>query len=297
MTKGIANVEYVRQGSEVAVQGVPNWAFLYFVSTQKHAKYNIGDRVVLPDGRAFRYALAGGTLNPAFGACVPDASITNAFAPAQIMPTTPNILGVKLSAGQVGDYVVTIAVGASDGILGTGAIAADEMRGGTIVINNGLNQEPQTRGILGNDAILATATDRRMNVYLDGPINNIIIAGVTYSGVVVGTTNIEAYMNEFGNVKSMYVVNSAYVSMIGAPAAHAVAGQYVWIQTWGKVWMTSNSVTGEAANGRDLYVATDGSLRGQSSTTYAGTQRVGFGLDKSAAGTSNGPNCYLQLMS
>ena len=295
MSKGIGNVEYVRQGSEVAVQGVPNWAYLYTASTTKSAKHNIGDRVVTPDGRVFRYALAGGTIETEFGVCAPDASITNAVAPAQVAPTSPVITGLTLSSGQVGDYCVTITVASTDGILGTGAIAADEMRGGYIVINNGTNEHPQFRGILGNDAVAAGGGS--MNVYLDGAIGTIRISSTSYTGVVVGTTHIEAYYSPFANAKGMNAVNSAYVTCIGAAASRATVGQYFWVQTWGPTWLTSNGTTGEAANGRDLYINTDGSLRGQSSTTYAGYQRVGFGLDKSASGTSNGPNCYLQLLS
>jgi hypothetical protein len=293
MTKGIGNVEYVRQGSEVAVLDQPFWGFIYMASTTKHQKYNIGDRVVTPDGRVFRYSLAGGTVETEFGVCVPDASITNAVAPAQVNPTSPNVLGYSPTSGQVGDRCVTITVAATDGILGTGAIAADEMRGGYIVINNGTNQHPQFRGIIGNDAVAASGG--AMNVYLDGPINTIRISSTDYTGVVVGTTNIEAYYSPYANVKGMNAVNSAYVTCIGAAAARATVGQYFWVQTWGPVWLTSNGLTGEAANGRDIYINTDGSVRGQTSTTYAGYQRIGTGLDKSASNASNGPNIMLQI--
>jgi len=282
--KGPAKVEYAGQGSEVLVQGVPNWAFLYMASTTKMQKYNIGDRFVTPDGRVFRYALAGGTIHTEFMVCDPDASITNAVAPAQVNPTSPVILGINLSSGKKGDYCVTITVGAADGTAANGAIAQDEMKGGFVVVGNGANQHPMTRGILGNDAVAAGGGS--MNVYLDGALTR---------DVVVGTDNVEAYLNVYGNVKSMNVVNSAYVTALGAAAAEATVGQYFWVQTWGNTWLTSNGTTGEAANGRDLYVNTDGSLRGQSSTTYAGYQRVGVGLDKSASNASNGPNCLLQI--
>jgi hypothetical protein len=255
-------------------------------------KYNIGDRVVTPDGRVFRYSLAGGTVETEFGVCDPDLSITNAVAPAQINPTSPNIWGVTQTSGQVGDYCVTITVGATDGRAADGVIAADEMRSGYIVINNGTSQHPQFRGILGNDAVSGGGS---MNVYLDGPVATIRISGTDYTGVVVGTTNIEAYLPPYGNVKGMNAVNSAYVTCIGAAAVRATVGQYFWVQTWGPVWLTSNGTTGEAANGRDLYINTDGSLRGQSSTTYAGYQRVGTGMDKSASNSSNGPCCMLQI--
>jgi hypothetical protein len=283
--QGPAKFEQIGQGSEVLVQGVPNWAFLYNASTTKLPKYNIGDRVVTPDGRVFRYALAGGTIHTEFMVCDPDASITNAVAPAQVNPTSPVILGIPLSSGKKGDYCVTITVGATDGKAGDAAVAQDEMKGGFVVIGNGANQHPMTRGILGNEATISGGGAQSMNVYLDGALTR---------DVVVGTDNCEAYLNVYGDVKSMNVVNSAYVTAIGAAAAEATTGQYFWVQTWGNVWLTSNSLTGEAADGRDLYVNTDGSLRGGLSTFQA-LQRVGVGLDKSASNASNGPNCLLQL--
>ena len=292
VTRGIGNVEYIRQGSEVAPIDGPFWKYIYSASTVKMQKYDIGDRVVTPDGRVFRYSLAGGTVETEFGVCAPDASITNAVAPAQVNPTS-TILGVVQTAGQVGDTVLTITIGATDGVLGNGTLAKDVLRGGYVVINNGTNQHPQFRGITGNDVL--TTAGGSVNIYLDGPIETVRIGSTTYTGVVVGTTNIEAYLPLYGNVKGMNAVNSAYVSCIGAAAVRATVGQYFWVQTWGPVWLTSNGITGEAANGRDIYINTDGSVRGQTGTTYAGYQRIGTGMDKSASNASNGPEIMLQI--
>jgi hypothetical protein len=288
MTKGIWDVEYIRQGSEVSVANAPNWDFLYRASTVIDPRWNVGDRVVTPDGRVFRYAKAGGTIHTEFAVCSPFLSITNAVAPAQSTINGPilNQLGgsVTQTAGQVGVAVVTLTVASGDGFLGTGAIAADELRGGFVVIGNGTSQHPQTRGIIGNSVVAAGGGS--CDVYLDASLT---------TAVTVGTTNIEAYLPLYGNVQSMNTVNSAYVTCIGAAAVEATSGQYFFVQTWGNVWLTSNNATGEAANGRDIYVNTDGSVRGQTSTTYAGYQRIGTGLDKSASNASNGPNIMLQI--
>jgi hypothetical protein len=290
MSKGIGNVNYIRQGSQVTVGDQPNWNFLYQASTVRDPRFFVGDRQVTPDGRSFYYALAGGTLHSEFGVCVPDLSITNAVAPAQSTIYGPviNAFGVSGTtvAGSAGAGVVTITVGATDGIASDGVVAVDSMRGGTIVIGNGTSQHPQCRGIIGNSAVAAGGGS--MDVYLDAPL---VVA------VTVATTNIEAYFSPFVNVKSMNSVNSAYATCIGAAALDGVTvGQYTWIQTWGRVWLTSDGNTGKAAHGKDLYINTDGSLRGATTTTYAGYQRVGTGLDLSASGTSNGPNCLLQIM-
>jgi hypothetical protein len=253
-------------------------------------RFFVGDRQVTPDGRSFYYALAGGTIRSEFGVCCPDLSITNAVAPAQSTIYGPviNAFGTATStvAGAVGANVVTITVGATDGIASDGVVAVDQMRGGTIVIGNGTSQHPQCRGIIGNSAVAAGGGS--MDVYLDAPL----VAAVT-----VSTTNIEAYFSPFANVKGMNAVNSAYVTCLGASALDNVTvGQYFWVQTWGRVWLTSDGNTGKTAHGKDLYINTDGSLRGATSTTYAAYQRVGTGLDLSASGTSNGPNCLLQIM-
>jgi hypothetical protein len=290
MTRGIANVDYLRQGSEVVVQGdyASNWSFLYAASTVKDPKWNIGDRVVTPDGRVFRYSLAGGTILSEFGVCQPDLSITNAVAPAQSVISGPilNAFGASatLQAGALGSNVVTITVASGDGKLTTGAIAADELRGGYVVIGNGTSQHPQFRGIIGNSVVAAGGGS--CDVWLDAALT---------AAVTVGTTNIEAYLPLYGNVKGMNAVNSAYVTCIGAAAIGATTGQYFWIQTWGPAWLTSNGITGEAANGRDIYINTDGSVRGQTGTTYAGYQRIGTGMDKSASNSSNGPCIMLQI--
>ena len=50
---------------------IPNINFLYEVSSTKNVDYDIGDSVVLPDGRVFFYCLSG-------GAC--DTFVANQFA-------------------------------------------------------------------------------------------------------------------------------------------------------------------------------------------------------------------------
>ena len=296
--KGIWNRETVRQGSEVTSGDGGNSNYLYTTSIVKDPRWNIGDAVVLSDGRVFRYALAGAgaaavageaSIQPEFGVCVPDKSITNAVAPTQ----TPQVnlpLGVNLSVGAVGDMAVRVTIGATDGRstttpgTGTGLIAKDELRGGYVVIGNGTGQHPQFRGIVGNDAVVVGGGS--CLVFLDAPL---------IAQVLVGATNIEAYLPLFGNVRNMNIVNSAYVTCLGFAATPATYGQYFWVQTEGPVWGTSNSLTGEAAQGRDIYINTDGSVRSASGTTYAGYQRIGTGMDLSAAGTSNGPCIWLNI--
>ena len=283
MTRGIGNVDYLRQGSEVVVQGdfASNWSFLYTVSAVKNPKWNVGDRVVTPDGRAFRLALAAGTVNPEVGAYSKIKTVTNAVAPAQSVIQSP-IQGQVIQAGAVGSQVVTVTVAAGDGSLGTGVVAQDELRGGCIVVGNGANQHPQMRGIIGNSAVAAGGG--LCDVYLDAAL---------ITAVTVGTTNLEMMLNPYAN---LYADNGATGGMtfLGIPAAPAVVGQYFWLQTWGLVWITSDNNTGKITGGRDVLFAANGSLVSMNAT-YACLQRAGVGVDANTLTQSNAPMVMLQI--
>lgn len=60
MAKGKARVNYLGRAGLVAAKDAPDWSFIYETSTIKDSHYNIGDRVVLPDGREFYYAKSAG---------------------------------------------------------------------------------------------------------------------------------------------------------------------------------------------------------------------------------------------
>jgi hypothetical protein len=287
MTKGIWDVEYVRQGSEVTVANQPNWDFLYRASTVIDPRYNVGDRCVTPDGRVFRYSKAAATCDPEFGAYTGLKTVTNAVAPAQSVISGPilNQLGssVTQTAGQVGVNVVTMTMAAGDGSLGTGVVAADELRGGYIVIGNGVNQHPQMRGIIGNSAVAAGGGS--CDVYLDASI---------VTAVTVGTTNIETFLNPYANMKGDQA-GSAYVTFLGVPAIRATVGQFFWLQTWGPCWVTSDGLTADDANDRTVYFATNGSLKSRTEVAGDLYQPAGVVMDASSAGASNAPFVMLQI--
>jgi hypothetical protein len=283
MTRGIGNVSYVRQGSEVVVQGdyASNWKFLYTASVVKSEKWNVGDRVVTPDGRAFRYAKAGGVCAPEFGAYNPLPTIVNAVAPAQSVIQTP-IQGLVVVAGTLDANVVTITKGATAGVNADGVLALDELRGGYIVVGNGANQHPQNRGIVGNPASVAGAAS--LDVYLDAPLT---------AAVTVGTTNIETMLNPYEFLKADQSA-TAFMTFLGLPVVSATLGQYFWVQTWGPLWVTSDNNTGKIAGGRDVLFAANGSLVSMNAT-YACLQRAGVGMDSNLGAASNAPMVMLQI--
>ena len=237
--------------------------------------YEFGTVRETAEGDEFVYAYADtGGVQSEFGAVNPIASIAGAVAPTQAE-----------DAGGVGDVKVTFTVAASgtgtSGAAGDGAVALNELVGGMLWIGNGTSQHPQKRRITGNTAVtgggVCTAT-------FDSPL----------TGAVTGL-NIEVSANPYRYTKSANVVNSAYESVVGIPAVTCAAGYCYWLQRKGMVWVTSDGITGEAANGRDAFFQSNGSIVTGSSTTYACRQRAGYTMDKSASNASNAPNLMLQL--
>jgi hypothetical protein len=293
--KGIGNVEYIRQGSEVLVQDgeATNWAFLYAASTEKDAKWNVGDRVVTPDGRVFRYAKAAAVCDPQGGAYNGTKTFAAAVAPAQSTIQTA-IQGRTITAGLVGSSVITMTVAAGGGVAGDGVVAADELRGGTIVYNHGTTQAPQMRQITGNSAVASGGGT--CNVYLDAPITTIRIGSTNYTGIVVGTTTIEAMVNPYGYLTGGLTTASDYVTFLGIPAVRATAAQYFWLQTWGPCWITSDGNTCDSARDRTIVFVGNGSVVSSNDVTVeSGLQIAGVAMDTSSSGASNAPMVMLQI--
>lgn len=208
----------------LAIQGVighktaPDWDFLYQVSTVRNANYNIGDRVVLPDGRVFRYALSTGTLVTSAGAkCWDEETIKYASIAAN---------------RAVGDKYITVTIDADDGVTdeGTdaaGVIAEDELRGGYVCVYDASDVVRQHYGIIGNSATTGAGT---ITIYLDAAL----------AVAALSTGYVEVMGNPYGNVRR---VNDGNSSCIGVPLRAATDGQYCWLQTWGPICLSPGSTT------------------------------------------------------
>jgi hypothetical protein len=250
MAKGTANVSYVRQGSQVTADDVPNWDFLYESSTLKDPRWNPGDRVVLPDGRVFRYAKAS--------AAVASTSLAVSFSAA-----------VKIAfeafagASAVGDTKVTI---------NQASITADELRGGYLVFNHGTSL-PVFAGIIGN-----TASDSSNNVvvYIDRSLPVAVTTALSF----------EILSNPYAAVNQASTNGTR--SFAGIPAAAAANGAYFWVQTWGPIWAAPQASVAATAYIREVYFRHDGSLDIRTAagdlTAFVTDQRAGFVIDQSDAG-------------
>lgn len=274
MEKNTQRVDYLGMAGIIQSADRGAWDFLYRASTVKDAKWNVGDRVVLPDGRVFRYALASGTCNPEVGAYKAKKSNTNAVAPAQ-----------ATGAGAVGSNTVTVTIDTEIGVLTTGVLSKDELAGGYVVIGNGTAQHPQNRRIIGHPAL--TTAGGSLTLTLDAELT---------TAVTVGTTNIELIESPYYNLAADNA-GGEYVSFVGVPAVVASAGKYFWLQTWGPCWVTSDGNTCDSANDREIFFVANGSVVSGGTLTYAGSayQRAGFALDMSGSGSSNAPMIMLQI--
>lgn len=267
MSKGKAKCNYLDMQGHAAYQTVPSWGFIYEASTIKNPNYNIGDRVVLPDGRVFRYAKSGSAIN-VDRACE--------FYEDEAQGWTVLDAGTNTA---IGSTSVTVNGGTH------AALTKDELRGGYIIIfKDGGGGYTQFRGIIGN---AASAEDADIVVYLDAPLD---------VAVVGGTTACEVFYNPYADLREGSYCN---FSKAGKAAVHVTAANmYFWVQTWGPCWIAPN--TSDAAFTTYLHGAAffrhDGGIEGEiatgSRTTENPTQRAGFLINE---GYSAGPLLMLQI--
>lgn len=256
MARGKNRVQHLGIPGTILSDKYADWSFIYDAATStKNPLYNIGDRVVLPDGRVFRYAKSGGDCYT-YQLCM--------FYGQRISAYT-----ALLANQAVGDKQIYIDAGSA------AAVAADELRGGYVLIYGTDNSDCQQRGIIGNTL---ADSDGYTYIYLDAPLNVVLTA----------TTSAAAVMrNPYASV--LTVGSTTYTSAAGLPAVEATAsGQYLWIQTWGPCAVAP----GEAAicdidYERSVCVdVTCGALHegGDSGYGTGACQYVGFGLERNAAG-------------
>jgi hypothetical protein len=275
---------YLGREGMVGQKSQPDWDFLYAASSVKDPAFNVGDRVVTPDGRVFRYAKSAGTCNPEVGAYKAKKTNTVAVAPTQATLASLSLPSDLPAVGAVGSRYVTVTIDAEIGELTTGVLTENELVGGYIVIGNGSGQHPQMRMIVGH-AALATAGGS-LTLQLDAALVTV---------VTVGTTTIELMECPFSNLKAD---NSGgdYVTFVGIPAAVASDNQYFWVQTWGPCWITSNSNTCDSAGDRTIVFVANGSVVSSNDVTVeSGFQIAGVALDMSGSAASNAPMVLLQI--
>lgn len=274
----VNRVNYVGEGGQVyRTDGPGCYDFLYEASTVKAPEWTIGDRVVLQDGRTFRYAYASGTCNPEIGCYKAKKSNTCAVAPAQATAASAND-GTGLAAGVVGSRSVSVTIDTEIGVLTTGVLSANELAGGYVAVGNGAGQHTQMRRIVSHPA-LATAGGT-LCLRLDAPL---------VTAVTVATTTIELMENPFYCVLGDNA-GGDYVTYLGVSARVLTSGQYGWIQTKGIAWITSDGNTCDSAGDRTIVWVGNGSVKSSNDITVeSGICIAGVAMDMGGSAASNAP--------
>ena len=208
-TTSTRGVGYTKHLDETLRKGVyespiPNWAFLYEVSSTRNPDYNIGNKVVLPDGREFHYGKSSGE-------CASGQA-------CEFVATGVQAYSTAVAGSAIGDTTVTITGQTHD------ELAKDVLRGG-YMINWPAAKKDQIRGIVGNDLSLSAAN---ITIYLDGPLQT-----------ALGVTGVELFENPFASLRTG---SDAALPKAGVPAAYVSAsGKYFWVQTKGFGWAAPQS--------------------------------------------------------
>jgi len=231
-------------------------------------------------GDRYRYGYMSGQHHPGFGSYnVGKCNISHA-APEQ----------TSAGLGAIGSLLVRVTVDSNDGFAANGAVAANELVNGRIILNNGSHAEllVMNRRIVANTVVAGGGGV--MVVTLDMPLTAAVTASTSYIEVIP-----PRFAHMIGGATAS---TDGKQSFLGLPVA-AGLNKYGWFKTAGPTWMCpSNGATapGATANDREVYFVADGSVRGGASGTLieSGFQHAGYVIENSTDGEGP-PLVMLQL--
>ena len=267
----MAGVYYTKHMDEtlqksIYKNGGPSRDFLADVGTTKSDLFDIGDTVILPGGREFRYCKSTGA-----GVMVPNMGCNFTDTGHQVYTA----------------FAVSKAKGVSEITIPAGthaAVTKDSLKGGYVIVFNGSATNDVTYEIVGNDAADA---DVAYNLTLDMGLSVAIVAS---------TSAVEVYSNPYGAIAQ---ANTVLLPRCGAPVVSvSAAANYFWLQVKGPKFVNPQSGVGADNGGIVANWRHDGSLQ-KAETAIGGTvpsddtiQVAGTVIAGSAAG--NGPLLFLK---
>jgi len=211
MAKSTARVDYLGMAGIVQSVSRGAWDFIYKASTVKDPKFNIGDRVVLPDGREFIYSKSS-------AACISGQG-------CEFTSTGYVAYTAFATNASVGDVEITIPAATH------AALTEDELVGGYVEIFVGdTTNNVMFRQIVGNAAASSGAA---FKVYLDGELDQAIVSG---------TSAVEVYQNPYAALRTG---TGQDYPKAGVPAVKvSAASTYFWCQRRGMVWVAPQANLG-----------------------------------------------------
>jgi hypothetical protein len=233
-------------------------------------RYVLGTRYLTWDGKVYKYAKAGATLDPDLGA--------KAYA-------TQNLAYVTFAAGQtaaIGDRSLRCTFAATDGLANSGLVVEDELAGGTLVLFSD-TVVTQTRGIIGNTSLASTG---EVTLYIDYPLQAAITAATSF---------IEAIASPYLDVRNS---QDATKAVVGIPISAATTTYpFCWLQTWGPTWVAPAADVGAGGYKNQAVFRDDGSIGPHDDAdaveNYA--QHAGFVIQTAQAGGQGAPFIMLQI--
>ena len=221
----------------------------------------VGTRMILPDGRVFRYAFANGAIGAGQGV---QSSIALANQDSDLAVST---------AAAVGDKSVTITFGTSPDT----NVTADQYANGYLFVNN-VDGEGHVYRIKGTGAHVAADVSASPAVEIslqDGDtIAEALVAGQSQVGLVA---------NPYQDV--IITPGGAQTARcVGYAAAEVADNSYFWAQTWGEAALLADGtlVIFESVRVSD---GTPGAVENYATETGAEEQVVGFATNFLAATT------------
>lgn len=206
----------------------PDLSFLSYVSTTAQTGWNVGDVVVLPDGREFRHCKSAGSnaIKPQLGCNFTETGLISYTA-----VTTAKAQGSK-------EITIPAATHA--------ALTKDQLKGGFIIIFDNTYDADITYCIAGNDASDANVA---FNVKLEMPL----ALPLTTSDAI------EVYSNPYASIDQG---NTVVLPRIGASVTYvSAAANYFWVQTKGVKHISPQSGVGADNGGIVGYWRHDGSMQ------------------------------------
>jgi hypothetical protein len=199
MAMGKTKVNYLGREGLIQSKDAPDYGFVYESSLTKDPTYNLGDRVVLPDGREYIYAKAGVAITSAY--------LDYALYFAATMRSGWYVTGATAAKG---DKEITMTLASA---------TLDELRGGYIVLyKNGVANQT-VRGIIGNTATSGTTA----TIYLDGALPH----------AIVSADGVELIANPWADVRPAFASASMTISMCGFGEVACAANSYIWVKVAG----------------------------------------------------------------
>lgn len=234
---------------------IPNINFLYTNSSTQDPNYAVGDKVVLPDGRVFRYGKAAAGLDPKLGAQNSKTYLA---------------IGNLAKEAAVGDMTLSFTLdGTSDDTDYFGT--ANQMVGAYV------SQPDSTSKLFRRIVQHETgSTGDIITVTLDAAVPYVIDAGEMC----------EILPNPYAYLKQS---QGTHVAVMGIPTVVVTSGYYCWVQTWGLCWVAPWAKADFGGSYDQMAVFTEGGNITDMDSSSNNAQIAGHIVEKRGSGDWSTP--------